>query len=127
MTANRLWISFAAAAAGAAGLGGCAAAAAQPEAEPAIGTARVGLLGDYAGRRLRIEVEGRVLAEGRLPYPPPGAEDRYDAEIGPERVAVAGLTIEGCDPAWTGPIRLAPQRTSYLLIQGCEVQTLAPD
>jgi len=126
MTSIRPWIPFTAAAVWAAMLGGCASAG-QPEAAPEFATARVGLLGDYAGRRLRIEVEGRVLAEGRLPFPPPGAETRYDVEIGPERIAVASVAIEGCNPVWTGPIELSPRRTSYLLIQGCEVQPLAPD
>lgn len=127
MTANRLWIAFAAAAVGVAALGGCATAATQPEAASETGAARIGLLGNYAGQSLRIEVEGRVLVEGRLSFPPPGAEHRYDAVIGPERVVVARVAIEGCDPAWSGEIRLAPRRTSYLLIQGCEVQALAPD
>jgi len=112
-------------------LAGCAGSAAgeppAPEAAPEIGEARVGLLGNYAGRALRIEVEGRVLVEGRLPFPPPGAEDRYLTEMGPERVVDARVEIEGCEPTWSGQIRLVPLRTSYLLIQGCDVQAFRPE
>jgi hypothetical protein len=111
-------------------LTGCAAAVQlPPEPPPAreIGIARVGLLGDYAGRSLRLEVEGRVLVEQRLPFPPLGAEDRYEVEIGPARSVSARLTIEGCDQDWSGDIEIAPGRTTRLLIQGCEVRAFEPE
>lgn len=103
------------------------AAAVEPDSGPALGTPHVGLLGNYVGRTLRIEVEGAVLVDERLSFAPMGAEHRYDAGFGPARTAPVSVVIEGCETPWRGEIRLEPLRTAHLLIQGCSIQALAPD
>lgn len=92
-----------------------------------IGPLYVTLRGDYVGRRLRVQVDGRTLVEERLTFPPPGAEHRYEIALGQARTAPVEAEIEGCDAIWAGVMRLKPSSTAYLLIQGCEVQALAPD
>ena len=113
-------------------LAACAnAATGQPQPEPASvpepGMSRVGLLGDFAGRQLRITVDDQVLVDGRLNFPPPGAETRFEAGIGLERVSPVQVAIEGCDETWSGQILLVPRRTSHLLIEGCSVRSFRPE
>lgn len=102
-------------------------AAVEPDPAPVLGTPRVGLLGNYVGRTLRIEVEGAVLVDERLSFAPMGAEHRYDAGFGPARTASVSVVIEGCETPWQGEIRLEPLRTAHILIQGCSIEALAPD
>jgi len=116
----------------AAGLvGACAASAAQPGGSPpapvAPGPLDLTLLGDYAGRVMTLEVDGRILVEGRLNFPPPGAEHRFEVDMGAARRVGVTLQIEDCVEAWSGEADLQPWNTSYLLIQGCDIQLLGPD
>lgn len=96
------------------------------EAGP-IGPLYVTLQGNYVGKKLRLTVDGRTLVDGRLTFPPMGAEHRYEIDLGTARTAPVEAEIEGCDAVWTGELSLEPSSTAYLLIQGCEVRAFAPD
>lgn len=104
---------------------GGSSAAQEPNAE--TGPLRVILLGDYAGKSLRIVVDDLALVEGRLTFPPFGAEHRYDIAWGAARTADVRVEIQGCEGAWNGRLSLAPFRPAHLLLRGCEVEALAPD
>lgn len=131
MASVRAFVSLVVAGLGAVVVAACAASAAQPSAGPpdpeAIGPLYLTLLGNYAGRTLRLEADGQVLVDQRLTYPPPGAEHRFDVDIGPARNVALTLQIEGCDEDWRGEAALEPFHSAYLLIQGCEVEALGPD
>ena len=90
------------------------------------GPLRLTLLGNYVGKLLRIEIDGQVLVDQRLTFPPAGAEHRYDLAWGGARTVRARVQIEGCDGVWTGEIQLEPSRSAHLLFEGCEVEALAP-
>ncbi|MBN8551366.1 MAG: hypothetical protein J0L52_00545 [Caulobacterales bacterium] len=96
------------------------------DAGEVAGPLHVTLLGNYVGRHLRVEVDGTVLVDTRLTFPPPGAEHRYTIGWGTARAAGTGVQLDGCDAPWTGDLQLDPSGTAYLLIQDCEVQALAP-
>jgi len=103
-----------------------AATDSDPPAAPESGPLRVTLLGDYVGKTLRIAVDDQVLLEQRLTFPPMGAEHRYDIAWGAARTARVQVDIEGCEGPWAGHLQLVPSATAYLLIQGCQVEALAP-
>ncbi len=97
-----------------------------PPAVAESGPLRVTLLGNYVGKQLRIAVDDRVIVDGRLTFPPMGAEHRYDLDWGAARTARVQVDIEDCEGSWTGQLQLVPSATAYLLIQGCQVEALAP-
>jgi Uncharacterized protein, possibly involved in glyoxylate utilization len=97
------------------------------EAAAPTGPLHVTLLGNYVGKLMTVRVDGQVLSEGRLTFPPPGAEHRFTIGSGPSRRVPAEVTIEGCPLPWRGEIDLVPDRSAYLLIQGCQVEALPPD
>ena len=103
-----------------------AAADSAPPAAPESGPLRVTLLGNYVGKVLRIAVDEQVVVDGRLTFPPMGAEHRYDLDWGAARTARVQVDIEGCEGPWAGHLQLVPSATAYLLIQGCQVEALAP-
>jgi len=114
----------------AAGLAACATPGGSSTAQepaPETGPLRVTLLGDYAGKALRIAVDDQVLVEQRLTFPPMGAEHRYDVAWGAARTAEVRVEIEDCEGAWTSQLRLAPGRSAHLLFRGCQVEALAAD
>lgn len=113
----------------AAGLTACATPSGSSTAQetaPEAGPLVVTLLGNYVGRTLRIVVDDVVLVDGRLTFPPMGAEHRYDLDWGAARTARVQVDIEGCEGPWAGHLQLVPSATAYLLIQGCQVEALAP-
>ena len=101
-------------------------AQAPPDPPGQIGPLYVTLLGNYVGKQLRIAVDGQVLVDQRLTFAPMGAEHRYTAGTGLARRVAAEVEIEGCGEPWTGEVSLEPSATANLLIQGCQVEALAP-
>jgi hypothetical protein len=103
--------------------------AAEAAADPGqvTGPLHVTLLGDYVGKHLRIQIDEAVVVDERLSFSPAGAEHRYTVAHGPARSAPVRVQIEGCDGPWTGTVRLEPTASAHILIQGCDVQALAPD
>jgi len=98
-----------------------------PDAGEVTGPLHVTLLGDYVGRHLRLDLDGTVLIDERLTFPPAGAEHRYTVGWGAARTSAVRAELEGCDGPWSGELDLEPSRSAHLLIQGCEVRALAPD
>lgn len=96
-----------------------------PRQAPDIGPAYVTLLGDYVGKSIKLVVDGRVLVERRMTFPPPGAEERYLVEIGPARTVQARIEIADCPEAWTGALDLEPGQTIALIFEGCAVRAPA--
>ena len=87
-----------------------------------VGPLHVTLLGNYAGKVVRLEVDGEVLVERRMMFPPPGATDRFDIPLGPARSVPVKLDIEGCPASWTGEFELQPGQNHALIVQGCGVE-----
>ena len=106
---------------------GTHAAEAAPDAGQVTGPLHVTLLGDYVGKHLRIEIDEAVVVDERLSFSPAGAEHRYTVAHGPARSAPVRVEIEGCGGPWAGDVQLEPAASAHILIQGCDVQALAPD
>ncbi len=105
----------------------CAPAAAQDP--PGAATTQVGpltvvLLGDYVGKPVRIFADGRVLADRRFTFPPPGAEERLDIRSGPVGTVRLRVEIDGCPAAWERDLVVAPFKPASLIFDGCAVRAL---
>lgn len=103
-------------------LAACVQAAAQPLQAPGqvTATTRLEILGDYAGRKLKLTVDGRVEWDGYGHLNPPGMSWFITVEPGQAPVPVE-LQIEPC----TEPFKATFPRdgeTRALIIQGCDVK-----
>lgn len=112
----------------------CAPATAQesahvaPHAQAAeVGDAWVTLRGNYAGKHIRIWIDGELADDRRFMFPPPGAEDRLPVALGPARSVRIRIEIEGCDPVWEQDVAVAPLKSSSLIFDGCVVTPLRPE
>ena len=111
-------------------LAGCAVAQEPPaETEGAMPgpPAWITLLGNYAGKQLRITVDDRVIVDQRLNFPPMGAEHRFEAATGPTRIARVSVILEGCPAPWMGEVELAPMKSTPLIFDGCAVRAYGPE
>lgn len=110
--------------------GACAPAttAMVPQEPPTVvvqevaGPVYVTLLGNYAGKQIRLEVDGQVLVERRMMFPPPGAEDRFLIPLGPARSVPVRLDIAGCPAPWTGEFQVQQGQNHVLIFDGCDIR-----
>lgn len=99
-----------------------APAAPGPAVQQAAGPVYVTLVGNYVGKVIRLEVDGQVLVERRMTFPPPGVEDRYLIPLGPPRSVPVRLDIEGCPGPWTSEIEIQRGQNHGLIVQGCDIE-----
>lgn len=93
----------------------CGIAYAQP---PTL--SKLEVVGNYAGRVMKLTVDGKVEYEGRGHLDPPGVTWRINVLPGAEPAPVE-LEIEPCEQ----PVRASMPRdgaTYALIIQGCDIR-----
>lgn len=103
-------------------LAGCGHAAAQPPVDPAPVSAstRLEILGNYAGRKLKLTVDGRVEWDGYGHLNPPGMSWIITVKPG-DAPAPIELQIEQCEAPFTAEMPRDGGEHA-LIIQGCEIK-----
>lgn len=92
-----------------------------------VGGAWVTMRGNYAGKHIRIWIDGELADDRRFTFPPPGAEDRLPVALGPARSVRIRIEIEDCDAVWEQDVAVAPGKSSSLIFDGCAVTPLRPE
>lgn len=93
-------------------------AMAQPQA-----TTQLEVLGNYAGRKLQLTLDGRSEWDGYGHLNPPGVSWILSIKPGDEP-ALLELSIEPCETPFKAELP-RDGKTHALLIQGCEIKLLA--
>ena len=95
-------------------------------APTSTGMSHIKIVGNYAGKNLKLLINDLVLAERVQHLLPPGVSWQLATGSGPARRVMADLKIEPC-PDWRQEILLAPDAVTTIIVRDCKIEALAPE